>query len=35
MNNEGHQFIASDKLGATTTTNLEPNYNKVKREENR
>ena len=33
--NAGHQFLASDKLVSTTTPNLKPNYNKVKREENK
>ena len=34
MRNEAHPFLASDKLVATTTSNLEPNQKKVKREDN-
>ena len=34
MNNSGQQFITSDKLVSTMTPNMEPNYNKVKGEEN-
>ena len=33
--NAGHPFLTSDRLVSTTTPNLEPNYKKVKREENR
>ena len=32
MKNAGHQFLTSDKLVSTMTTNLKPNQKKVERE---